>query len=165
MTTGTTPIAKSRHWFRFKLRTLLILTAIVAVPLSWIAWRLEEVRQEQEAISLVETTGGYVYGLLWGDVFEFGASDSTKLASRSWWQETTEKWFGELTRGVVLSNVLSTQEINLMKLTELKHLEILDLTGIHVSNEQARELSKALPNCTIYINDWATKHQTSPPSP
>ena len=55
------PARQSRcRWLRFRLRTLLFAPAVVAIPLSWIAWRLEHHRQECRAAAALEAIGGGV---------------------------------------------------------------------------------------------------------
>jgi hypothetical protein len=73
-----------RRWLRFSLRTLLIVVTVLSVPLGWIGWRLEQVRREQATITSIEKMGGTV-------LFR---SDPVTI-KRSWWEELTDKWFGE----------------------------------------------------------------------
>lgn len=55
----TTP-PRNRRWFQFRLRTLLILTAVVGVVLSAVAVPLYQVRSEQSAATAIRKLGGYV---------------------------------------------------------------------------------------------------------
>ena len=73
-----------RRWLRFSLRTLLIVVTVLSVPLGWVGWRLGQVRTEQATITSIEKLGGTV-------LFR---SDPVTI-KRSWWEESTDKWFGE----------------------------------------------------------------------
>jgi hypothetical protein len=164
------PAKPRRRWFRFSLRTLLVLVTVLSVPLGWIGWRLNHVRREHAAIALVENRGGKVsfdYGkILW--VERAGEEVSFIPHKRSWWEALTDKWFGERVSGVNLDNtqmsdlsplaemkhlkvlfIFHTQVSDLSPLAELKNLERLKLFNTQVSEEQVQELRQALPNCNI----------------
>ena len=82
-------VTSAQCWLRFSLRTLLIVVTLLAVPLGWVGWRLGQVRRERATITWVEETGGEV-------AFQYGTD------RRSWWEESTGKWFGETVREVSL---------------------------------------------------------------
>lgn len=50
----------TRRWFQFKLRTLLIAVPLFALPLSWIAMRMEKARSQREAVEAIAKLGGGV---------------------------------------------------------------------------------------------------------
>lgn len=50
----------TRRWFQFRLRTLLIAVLLLAVPLSWIAMRIEKARRQREAVEAIAKLGGGV---------------------------------------------------------------------------------------------------------
>jgi hypothetical protein len=155
------PAKPPQRWFRFSLRTLLIVVTVLAVPLGWVGWRLRQVRREQATIAWVVEIGGRVY-------FPSGASGAAG-GERSWWVKNTAKWFGERAWGVHFRN---KQVSDLSPLVELKNLKTLnfrdtqvsDLTPLaaleslnqlliyntQVSYEQVQELRQALPNCVIH---------------
>ncbi len=146
-----------RRWFRFSMRTLLIVVTVLSVPLGWVGWRLGQVRRERATIIWTVKMGGKV-----------SFHSRIAIAKRSWWEKTTDKWFGERVRSVNLSNtqvsdlsplaelknlerlwVQRTQVSNLSPLSELKNLEMLCLQTKQVSDEQVQELMQTLPNCEI----------------
>jgi Leucine-rich repeat (LRR) protein len=100
-------------------------------------------------------------------------------SSKSWWEKTTEKWFGERVRSVFFNNtqvsdlsplaglknlkeltLANVQVSNLSPLAELKSLEWLDLSYSQVSDKQVQQIRQALPNCTVHhplgTEEWPT---------
>ena len=107
-----------RRWLRFSLRTLLILVTVLSVPLGWVGWRLGQIRREQATIAWIEERGGEVS-------FQYGTD-------KSWWEKTTDKWFGERrVRSVSLHN---KQVSDVSPLMELKNPTFLNLGSTHVSD-------------------------------
>ena len=49
-----------RHWFQFRLRTLLIAILVLSLPLSWFAARMDKARRQRTAIIEIESLGGRV---------------------------------------------------------------------------------------------------------
>jgi len=108
------PAKPRRRWFRFRRRTLLlIVVTILSVPLGWVGWELNEVRKERTVIAWIEKTGGSV-----------NYDSQNGQGTRSSWEETTEKWFGERVRWVRL---YGHEGIDLSPLTEFKKLSMLSL--------------------------------------
>ena len=44
-----TNTARRRRWLQFRLKWLFVLVAVLAAPLSWLGWKLEEKRRERWA--------------------------------------------------------------------------------------------------------------------
>jgi hypothetical protein len=111
---------KARRWFRFRLRTLLIMVTLLSIPLGWVGWELDQRRRENEAITWVEGMGG--------DVYFYFPNDE-----RSWWEKTKDEWFGARVQNVRFDTNVS----DLSPLAELKNLKELDLNNFHVSDLSA----------------------------
>ena len=46
--------------FQFSIRSLLLLTVVVAIPCSWLAVEREQARKQREAVEAIEKLGGWV---------------------------------------------------------------------------------------------------------
>ena len=143
---------RSRPWFRFRLRTLLIVVAVLATPFGW---RAERIRSERATIAWVEEMGGLV-------VYE-------KRRNTSWWEKATNMWLGNkkaeqaylhytsVTDVFPLAglqdlkkiSITSTSVSDVSSLTEMKNLENIILNVTQVSTEQVQQLRQALPSCKI----------------
>ena len=138
-----------RRWFRFRLRTLLVLVTVLTVPLGWVGWEMDQRRREKEVGAWIEGMGGEVnsYSLLY-----------SLMDERNWWEKKKDKWFGERVRDVDFSpspyevhslDISPLQVGDLSPLAELKNLEFLDFRNTLVNEEQVDKLRLALPNCKI----------------
>ena len=56
----TDPPKRKRRWFRFRLRSLLIFTLIVAIPCTWLGRRIERKRIERREVEAIQQLGGEV---------------------------------------------------------------------------------------------------------
>ena len=57
MTTSEKP---HRRWYQFRLRTLLVLMALLALPFAWIGSNIRQAQREQAVIHWVNSQGGTV---------------------------------------------------------------------------------------------------------
>ena len=132
-THNTNPVkTKPRRWFRFRLRTLLVMVTLMSVPLGWVGWELDQRRREKAVVAWIEEMGGYAY-----------FHSSFQNYERSWWEKTKDKWLGQRVRGVEFGvrddffdlDVLAPTEVSdLSPLAELKNLEWLSLRNTQVSD-------------------------------
>jgi hypothetical protein len=52
---------RKRRWHQFSLRTLMILTLVIAVPCALLGRKIERKRRERAALKTIEECGGYVF--------------------------------------------------------------------------------------------------------
>jgi hypothetical protein len=58
--TAETPKTKLR-WYQYSLRSLFVLTTLVAIGMSWVATKIQQKRAERLALSQIEKLGGLVH--------------------------------------------------------------------------------------------------------
>jgi hypothetical protein len=120
------PAQSRRRWFRFCLRTLLILVTALSVLLGWIGWRLRQVRSEQATIAWVEEMGGKVSGPSW-------FSGKMRRVNLQFTQVSDVSPLAGLKSLEILS-LYSTTVSDLTPLEELKNLALLHLDRTQVSD-------------------------------
>ena len=49
-----------RRWLQFRLRTLLLIVAVLCVPLAWVGVRLNQKRRERAAVAAIRDLNGYI---------------------------------------------------------------------------------------------------------
>ena len=70
-----------------------------------------------------------------GRVFFAGTDDPIGAKEISWWEETTESWFGQRARGVFLSgaevsDLSPLSEINILEWLQLSRTQVSDLSPL-----------------------------------
>jgi hypothetical protein len=50
-----------RRWLKIFVQTLLVVLAVLGGPLLWVAWKMEEKRQERTVVAEIERLGGHVF--------------------------------------------------------------------------------------------------------
>jgi hypothetical protein len=55
--------ARRRRWFQFRLRTVLLGTVVLCLPLGWLSVKLERTRRQRRAVSAITNAGGFVWYL------------------------------------------------------------------------------------------------------
>ena len=117
---------RRRRPYQYSIRTLLVLTLVVAVALSWPAWKLQQARKQHSLLLEIQELGGRV----------------EKYGDGVWLQ-----FFGESFAPVEelkLSGTLVTNA-HLKRLKTLPMLQSLDLDETQIANEGLRHL-KGLTN-------------------
>jgi hypothetical protein len=76
-----------RRWFRFSLRTLFVLMAVVGLGLVWLKGELRVIRQRKDVARLIEGRGGGS-GIVWQSTWRAPGSDRTDLRKSRipWWR-------------------------------------------------------------------------------
>ena len=94
------------------MRVLLVFVTLSAIPLGFLAWKLEERSRYRRAIDWIEKAGGSVH-----------FHEAEELSWRSIWNE---KWVKKGVKTIYLR--ASTNIDELAPLSELTHLEQLTVT-------------------------------------
>jgi len=147
-----------RRWYQFRLRTLLIVMVLCAVPMAWLSYKLQPARRERVAVEWVIQQEGTinVYPIL-GEQVLIGS-----------WDEWMDQWFGMSAHRVSffdqeIEDLSPLQDINnlrtlhlidsavedLAPLAQLENLQQLQINDTLVSEAQFQMLQKSLPNCEI----------------
>ena len=121
------------RWYQFRLRTLLVVMTLSAIPFAWVGSKVRQAQREKPVIAWAEKMGGFA------GTYEGGWLD---------------KWVGGTVQSV---NLDDTQVSDLSPLAGLKTLTSLYLGSTPVSDEQVEILQKALPNCKISHSTRAEK--------
>ncbi len=136
MATNSTRKTRARRWFRFRLRTLLlVLTAIGIVSGVWI----NSARRQQLAVESVKSLGGRVqYDYQTDDLFNFERRAVSPVSSRLA-AMLGEDYFLD----VVLFDLTGTAatDDDLRRVAGARGLRYLDLTNTGVSNEGVAHLT------------------------
>ena len=53
--------ARKRRWFRFSLRTLLIVVMLLSLPLGWLAMKMIQAERQRRAVEAIQEAGGEVF--------------------------------------------------------------------------------------------------------
>lgn len=151
----------NRRWFRFRLRTLLIVMLLFGVALAPVAWQLDEIRRQRIVVEEILEHGGTVKYASYGDVIhvDLKRSDISDLSSlkalakleRLWLYGTPVSDLSPL-RGLTQLEDLhfaDTQVSDLSPLRELTNLGSVYLTSTQVTDKEVADLQTALPTCKI----------------
>jgi Leucine-rich repeat (LRR) protein len=112
--------------FQFRLRTLLVFTAICAIPCAWLGSKIERKRKEREAVAAIRALGGVV-------VYDDDSSGDPEPCAPSWFHFFLgDNFFNEVV--VVDFRAASDGDEDLCNLRGLTRLKVLDLTEKTVSS-------------------------------
>jgi len=129
-----------RRWYQYSLRSLFVLTTLVAIACSWYAWEMNEAAERRAAIAKIEKAGGNIgyYDPL-GKFFGPGFGDPPRWYS----------WLRRLHGDVHLGNVVAIDvydpfvgpskprcvtDADLVHLNGLTKLETLSLAGMEITD-------------------------------
>ncbi len=123
-----------RWRFQFSLRSLLVLTVVVAVPFSWLAVEMKGARKQREAVGAIRKLGGWI-------VYDY--EQPTIPNPQPPGPEWLRKLLGnDFFANVVLVNLGGMQATDgeLEHIKELTQLQDLWLYGGHVTDEGVKHL-------------------------
>ena len=133
-----------RWRFQFSIRSLLVLTVVVALPFSWLAAKMQEARATLAAIEAINEVGGFVsYG-------DFGGPlDTIYFPPDSGWLAVL---LGDEYESVTFYNNTAVTDAALEDFAGLKHVQKLNLTGTKVTDVGLERLKKMEQLETLELN-------------
>ena len=142
-TTDPTP---KRRWYRFSLRTLLIVLVLLSLLLGWFALKIRQAQRQRQVVEAIQKAGGWVrYDF---EVDESGAPiGGEKWPGLAW----LRKLFGEDLLGdvdTVGSFGSEVSDVLLEQFKGLADLKRLHLTGVPVTDAGIEHL-KGLTNLQV----------------
>jgi hypothetical protein len=120
-----------RWRFQFGIRSLLILTVVVALPCSWLAVTMRQAKRQREAVVGIESAGGKVQ---W-----------SKSSGLAWLRSLLGDAFFRYVASVILLDNENVTDHGLEHLKELSQLESLDISFTKVTDDGLKNL-KGLNN-------------------
>jgi Leucine-rich repeat (LRR) protein len=132
------------RWYQFSLRTLFILTALVAVVCSWFAVKLQEAKKQRETVQAIEKLGGSVHY----NFFDDGTGNIIQPApvGPAWLRNLLGHDFFDNVR-IVNLNDSKDADAALRLLKDLPQVRNLVVAGLHVSDAGLADID-SLPQLT-----------------
>ena len=169
-----------RRWPKFGLRSFLIFIGVMAIPLGWCSWKLQQSRKERWAAGELENFSGIIYQvdecvpeqlpaplpatlrMVFGDDL-FLHVTAVHVLSEGFGKPGGKqkinndtlaylRHFPRLGRLFVLNSDIT--DAGLKHFKELKALEFLDVAGTQISESGMADLRRALPKCMIVRGPW-----------
>ncbi|MCH7728516.1 MAG: PD40 domain-containing protein, partial [Planctomycetes bacterium] len=130
------PTKRKRRWFRFSLRTLLIVVVILGIGFAWVAFKFQQVWEQRKVVAEIEKVGGESYFC-----YELRAGTSPGPA---WLKEILGEDFFATVVHVYLYDKKATDDTlaNIAKLTELETLIISNIAVSDVGIQHVSNLTK-----------------------
>lgn len=132
-----------RHWLSYRLRTLLIVVAVVAVPLAWVAKERRQSAYEERVAAQLEHEGAF--RLTFSDPFDsidsFWAGEST-----SWWRKLAALLRGER---ILIANA-ETRPVDLTQFVRMSNLQELEIWTDHESDLTPLTSIASLKKLTVH---------------
>ncbi|MCE9545655.1 MAG: hypothetical protein K8T25_09070 [Planctomycetia bacterium] len=139
----TEPIPRpQRRWLQFRMRTLLIGTAIIAAVLGWWSYKARQQREAVAALRKVSARVDYDASLLWTGGLE------NPPQWPQWCLDTVGMDYLAHVTGVevVLTKVANSDLARLQNLTTLEEIRIYDA---YYTAAEVAQLQRSLPGCRI----------------
>jgi hypothetical protein len=121
-----------RWRFQFSIRSLLVLTATVALPCSWLAVEMRAARRQREAVAVIKNCGGSVE-------YDWEYHWSPSMAGprcRDWLHEYGDDFFNDVVFVVGVSD-----DAQMEYLKGLPNVEFLDLDDTQITDTGLRQLA------------------------
>jgi|GEM_PF-2034355 len=127
------PPQGKRRWYQFSLRTLLILTLILAIPCAWLGRRLERKRRERNAVKAVTAKFGQTH-------YDYELENRSEADGPAWLRRLLGDDFFSDVHAVTLRGG-SHDDCDLAFLQELPELRQLDLQDTTITDAGLEHLS------------------------
>ena len=154
-------IKPEQPWYQFSLRSLFVVMFLACIGMSWIGVKMQQARQQSEAVDAIEKVGGKVS-------YDEGFFRSVVLVSFPCEGTLTDADLEHLEGLTELRELIiggyeglhceqpppqyptkQVTDVGLEHLKGLTNLRYLDLKRTKVTNEGVMKLQQALPNCKI----------------
>lgn len=124
--------------FQFSLRTLLLTTAVVALPLSWWSWKAE---RQRRAVAELRKSGAYI-------VYNIPSVAATKNTHRA---EGVPPFVDWRYKPIQVSLYQPPSDDDMAALQELDELECVSTYTV-LNEDDVHRLKTAIPKCRVEIS-------------
>jgi hypothetical protein len=137
----TTTAKRRLRWYQYSLRSLFVLTVLVAIAGSWFAVKRQQVERQREAVKAIRELGGweeYDYQHPQPDPLILPTKNAQPPGPawlRSW---LGDDFFAHVT--VVCLNDTKAEDAALACLNDVPHLQMLELTETQVTDAGLKQL-------------------------